>query len=72
MTPVDAMMNTVEWKAIQSDVPPLAGDDLPYATHEGKLEIGGFEFQCYQLSNGARVISEESLLKFFGGIDVMD
>lgn len=68
MTPIDVMMNAVEWKPIESESALLVGDDLPYATHEGVLSVGGFEFQCYQLSTGVRVISEESMMKFLGGL----
>jgi hypothetical protein len=46
----------------------LVGDDLPYATHEGALNVAGFEFKCYQLSTGERVIDEESIVRFFGGL----
>lgn len=67
MTPVDVMMNSIEWQEIESSFAFRLDDGVPYATHEGKLNIGGFEFECYQLSNGARVISEESLMAWLEG-----
>jgi len=66
MTPAEAMMNSVEWQPIAPDAAMLSDDGLPYATHEGTLSIGGFEFKCYQLSNGARVFDAESVHRFFG------
>ena len=30
------------------------------------MRIGDFDFKCYQLNNGQRVISKESLETFFG------
>ena len=72
MTPVDAMMNSVEWRAIEPDAAMLADDGIPYATHEGVLNIGGFEFQCYQLLYGRRVIDAESVARFFAGVEVID
>jgi hypothetical protein len=67
-TPIDAMMETIQWSSIWiNEPPPTPEDGIPYATHEGTLNIGGFEFHCYQLSDGKRVISEESMVKFFEG-----
>jgi hypothetical protein len=66
MTPADAMMNSVEWQSIEPDAAMLADDGIPYATHEGVLNIGGFEFKCYQLSDGKRVFDADSVHRFFG------
>jgi len=72
VTPADAMMQTVEWQAIEPDAHMLADDGMPYATHEGTLNIGGFEFKCYQLSDGRRVIDAESMERFFGAFSLDD
>jgi hypothetical protein len=64
-----AMLDAVKWSSIWTDEPPSTPEDgIPYATHEGVLNIGGLEFQVYQLSDGHRVISEESMVKFFEGL----
>jgi hypothetical protein len=68
MTPAEAMMKTVEWQIVEPDANMLADDGIPYATHEGSLTIGGFEFKCYQLSNGKRVFDAESVHQFFDGL----
>jgi hypothetical protein len=68
MTPAEAMMNTVEWEVIELDANMLANDGIPYATHEGILNIGGFDFKCYQLSDGRRVFDAESVHRFFGSL----
>jgi hypothetical protein len=33
---------------------------LPYPTHEGTVNILGYELQCFQLSNGQRIFEKES------------
>lgn len=37
-----------------------------YATHEGILKLGDIELEVFLLNTGQRIISEESLKKFFG------
>jgi hypothetical protein len=37
--------------------------DLPWVTHRGILKLPGLEIEVLQLSNGQRVLSEESLGK---------
>lgn len=69
MNPAEAMMNTVEWKPVEPDAAMLVDAAIPYATHEGVLTIMGFAFQCYQLSDGKRVIAEESIVAFFDSFD---
>ena len=65
MAPVDMLLDQAEWEIL----PPqnVESDGLPVATHRGILRIGSFELECFQLSNGKRVFTEESLAKFFGG-----
>src|SRR5687768_13566099 len=42
------------------------GKDLPEATHEGVLAIGGAEIPCYVLKGGERVISTRGVMKALG------
>ncbi len=62
--PVDVLMDRVEWRetgAVDD------GSDLPYATHEGVLRIGGITLRVAQLSDGQRVINAEDIDLLFGG-----
>jgi hypothetical protein len=65
-TPIDtALDRLVEWHA----VPAPAVDNesgLPYATHEGVLRIGDSELKLVVLNTGQRLITQESLNRFFG------
>lgn len=62
------LMQAAKWELL----PPQqdSGDGIPHATHHGTLTIMGCELECYRLSNGQNIFTEESLLKFFG-IDSM-
>jgi hypothetical protein len=40
--------------------------DIPRATHEGTLEIAGFQLQCAVLADGRRVLSESGVLRALG------
>lgn len=64
-TPIEMMMDGVEWTALPSDE-SNGSSDLPYVTHEGVLKIGEVRMRCYQLSNGMRVIEENDMAAFFG------
>lgn len=37
-----------------------------YATHTGIFKMSGFEFRCYQLNDGRRVLDSDDLERFFG------
>ena len=76
-SPIETLLDQVEWKETPetesvgtwfeaSGVNFVNDEGLPYATHEGVMRVGDFEFKCYQLSNGTRVISKESMEAFFG------
>lgn len=75
-TPIDMMMDGVEWVMIEP--PTLDGqtqsevDGIPYATHVGVLKIMNCEMPCARLSNGMAVITEEGMenfLQFLGAAD---
>ena len=61
----DRLLQSVNWLPLQN-TQPATNDGIPVATHTGILKIGEHELECFQLSNGQRLISEESLSKFFG------
>lgn len=69
MTLVATVLDSVEWKAL----PPLAiiegmrSDPLPHATHYALLDLCGFTFRCYQLSDGRRVFDADDVERFFAG-----
>lgn len=65
MRPIDAMLDKVEWKAIGDGAKEGV---LPIATHEGILKLGPLELRVFQLSDGRRVIEENDLFAFFGGV----
>jgi hypothetical protein len=60
---IDIMLDGLVWKELKKVHP---GEHLPYATHEGILTIGDCKLRCYQLNDGRRVITEESIMEFFG------
>jgi hypothetical protein len=63
MTPIERMLNEVEYKPV---APPEEIGTLPYVTHEGIMMLGEIELEVFVLSDGRRIISEDSLVKFFG------
>ena len=40
--------------------------EIPRATHEGTLEIGGFSLLCAVIEGGQRLVSESAVLRAFG------
>lgn len=67
-SPFVGLLDRVEWKPCTA-VPVTGGDGLPYATHEGTLVLGPYSIHVYQLSDGKRVFSEESIKAVFGEIE---
>jgi hypothetical protein len=64
-TPIDMIMDGIEWRPITGVLRDDSGSFLPSATHEGILRIMDFEFKCYQLSDGRRVINGDDVINFF-------
>lgn len=60
---MDAMLDAVAWQAVPppgpTENPALAG--LPHVTHAGVLELGGHALTVYRLSDGRRIVAEESM-----------
>lgn len=65
-SPIEIMLDKVDWKPIKRHQEvELVDTAYPVATHSGILKIGDIELKVYQLSDGQRVIDQESFLKFF-------
>lgn len=66
--PIEQLMDQVRWAECSPDssTPGKAQSDIPFATHEGVLEIGEMKLRCYRLSNGQAVLHEDDMHKYFG------
>lgn len=63
--PIDMMLDGVTW--VERTEPTPEDDSIPYATHEGVLDLTGFaSLRVYRLSNGMAVINADDLEAFFG------
>jgi hypothetical protein len=60
-TSIDQLLDQVTWQTVEN---APSEDDLPYATHEGWLEIQGARLHVFQLNDGSRVIEQESFERF--------
>ena len=65
--PVDVLLDGVVWKQVSGEVVDQ-DDGIPYATHEGVLEVGGLSLRCYRLSDGRAVFNADDLEVFFIGL----
>lgn len=65
-TPIEMMLDGVEWVPCSAEREGC--EDLPYATHEGVLEIGDFRLRCYRLSNGQAVFHADDIKAAFGDL----
>lgn len=66
-SPIDTMLDKVEWKELPlPETETVTDDDLPYATHTGILRIGNYELECIVLNTGERLFTAESIARFFG------
>lgn len=54
----------IEWTPLP--VPEVVEGDLPYATHQGTLEVGSLSLRCYTLSNGQRIFDADDIDRAFG------
>jgi hypothetical protein len=61
---MNKLLDGLFWKPLP--MPAQNKDNLPYATHEGILKIGDFEFHVSQLNTGERVLLEDEIRDFFG------
>jgi hypothetical protein len=63
--PIQVLMEQVDWKPIPNAV-MHAGDDMPYATQTGTLELGSVTLRCYTLSDGQHVVDADDVARWFG------
>ncbi len=63
LAPVELMLDTVEWTKLP--IPEGLQPGELYSVGTGKLTIMGKELVVHQLNNGQRIITAESLAKFF-------
>ena len=65
-SPIEMMLDGVQWvPAGERPDGPDNHDGLPYATHEGVLDIMGHKMRCYRLNNGQAVFSADDVEAFF-------
>ena len=66
MTPIEKMLlKNVEWVECEND--SVKSGDLPYATHEGVLDIAGMKLRCYRLNTGQAIFNSDDMTDFFEG-----
>lgn len=63
-TPIEVMLDNVDWRKVEASKPFQLSDDIPFVTHEGTLNFCGHELEVVQLSNGQRVLPAESFERF--------
>ena len=61
---MERLMGSVVWTAKASQPPPN-DDGLPYATHEGTLDLLGHTLSLAQLNTGQRVFVADAAFKAF-------
>lgn len=66
MTPIDAIFETLDWKA----EPPQEPGELPHVTHSGVLSIAGMRLRCYRLSDGRAIINAEDMRPMLEAIGI--
>lgn len=67
MKPVEALLNTVDFKEIEPRAFTPAEGDL-YATHAGVLNVEGLPpLRVYRLNDGRAVIHADDMHALFGG-----
>lgn len=65
MNSIDRLMETVAWRPLL--LPNEASDsDIPFATHEGEIQLGEHKVRCYKLSDGQRIFNGEDFDKLWG------
>ena len=68
---IKKLLDEVKWGKVDygpggPTPPPPEHADLPYVTHTGILRIGGMALKVAMLSNGERIIEEDSVADLFG------
>lgn len=65
MTPMDALLDTVQWERCPAPAEPT---EQPYPTHHGWLTVGRYQLECYILNTGKRIFTKESVELFFSSL----
>jgi hypothetical protein len=63
-TPIEMMLDGVTWT--EAEQQPNNHDGLPWATHEGVLDIAGHKLHCYRLNTGQAIFNADDIHAFFG------
>ena len=61
-TPIEQMLDEIDYKPVEA---PITNCGLPYATHEGILNIFNIEIKVSVLNDGRRIISEDDINRLF-------
>lgn len=61
--PIEMALDKCEWVAVDNAIPDPEGN-IPHVTHRGILKILDLEMECFQLSDGQRIISEDGMKAF--------
>lgn len=69
MSNFEELFSAAAWEPINTGVTiaerlKAEADGVPYATHRGIIKIAGLELECFQLSTGDRIVTEESIVAF--------
>lgn len=63
MTPIDAILEKVEWTIIEG---PHTGER--HATHEGAFDFAGHRLRCYRLNTGEAVFNADDFEDFMAAL----
>jgi hypothetical protein len=63
-TPLDFLLDSISWIECPPPEEP-SPEGLPYVTHEGVLQLGGYRLRCYVLSSGVRIIDAKDMEALF-------
>lgn len=65
-TPIDTLLNEVEWKETENaENVAMADDGIPWATHSGVLTILGAQLRCYRLNTGQAIFDADDVAALF-------
>lgn len=65
-TPIDALLNAVEWKETgNAENVAMADDSIPWVTHSGVLTVAGTQLSCYRLNTGQAIFDADDVSALF-------
>ena len=69
--PIEMMLDGITWVPLTPVKPsgPDNSDGVPFATHEGVLELGGHFLRCYRLNTGQAVFAADDINAFLGDLE---